>query len=336
MQINLLEEQKNNEKDRERKTFTSKSELPENKKDKENIFGNFFNFFKKPKTDKKTGGLEGKEDWINLIKEEKKNGVGKKNVKEVDKPVKPNHIKKASKKMTEKKSFFEKLRDSVIPKDKKAKKDDTEKQTEKKLKSSKNIKTFENPQVLKTNLIEHDLVDVIDWGRSMMIFSIFMIFSILILVASYWGVIYWGDKQISQIEVESSEIEKIQNDLKTTKKEATEALLFSEKLGLINSVLDRHVYWTNFFSFLEENTLSDVYYTKGFKGSLNGEYLLNCNTRDFALIEAQVDQFNSSVYTKEAKVTSGKVSADQDKGIDFVNFDLSLKLKPSLFLEFKN
>ena len=89
-------------------------------------------------------------------------------------------------------------------------------------------------------------------------------------------------------------------------------------------------HWTNFFSFLEDNTLSNVYFS-GFDGTVNGSYSLSAITDNLDAIDAQIKGLLVNPYIKSADVDSGSVSGE--KGKTSVLFSLSFVLDPKVFLK---
>ena len=118
--------------------------------------------------------------------------------------------------------------------------------------------------------------------------------------------------------------------------EAKKVLVFKKKLSLVNSLLDQHIYWTDFFKFLEENTLADVYYS-GFAGDNKGKYNLTANGKDFSIIQAQVERFLSNEYVSEASVSQAGISTAEKKAGETseIAFGLKLVIDPAIFTPVK-
>ena len=98
-------------------------------------------------------------------------------------------------------------------------------------------------------------------------------------------------------------------------------------------MLDQHVYWTNFFKLLEENTLADVYYS-GFSGDNKGEYELMASGKHFSIIQAQVERFLSSEYVSSVSVDQASISAagkEKASADGEIAFGLELVVDPAIF-----
>src|SRR3989339_731187 len=126
--------------------------------------------------------------------------------------------------------------------------------------------------VLKTNLIQGETTITFDWKKNItpILFSIF--FSTLILGGAFGGLIIWEDRSINRGTELIQETEALIVQIKQAQKKSEKVDIFQKKIGLVKYLLDEHVYWTNFFEFLEKNTLSNSYYQGGFSGDAKGAY----------------------------------------------------------------
>jgi hypothetical protein len=96
-------------------------------------------------------------------------------------------------------------------------------------------------------------------------------------------------------------------------------------------LLNNHLYWSNFFSWLEKNTLSSVKYG-GFSGDLSGLYTLGASAQSFADVSWQVKNFLNDPLTRQVEVMSASATKGKNKGQSgIVNFDLVLQVKPEIF-----
>jgi len=192
-------------------------------------------------------------------------------------------------------------------------------------------------ETLETNLIKGEITVFFDWRKNAAVFLIGIILAALAVGAAY-GLISWHGSQkekASQYFVDRfSELDK---EIARIEGEAKKVLVFKKKLSLVNSLLDQHVYWTNFFKFLEENTLADVYYS-GFLGDNKGKYNLTAKAKEFSLIQAQVERFLSSEYVSSVSVDQAGISAAENKKASTageIAFGLKLVIDPAIFTSVK-
>jgi len=204
------------------------------------------------------------------------------------------------------------------------------------------LKRWEKSRVLETNLIKGELASFFNWKKGILILAIYSLVSGLVVAGFYGGLSLW-EKQIKR---ERSEYSNRIRDLdekviKPLEEEAKKILSEQERIKLAGTLLKKHIYWTNFFEFLENNTLPDVYYTSDFSGGIDGKYSLSARSKDFKTILEQVDIMRENENVKEAAVDGGSVVAPAKKeqndgersaegGVDF---KLKLIINPSLFTE---
>lgn len=155
---------------------------------------------------------------------------------------------------------------------------------------------------LKTNLMSEDSMMFFDW--KMNIINLLIAVSVSVLVVG--GVYAWlsnmegkvsraGDELVEEIKALDDETKELQKNMGKVDK-------FQKKLSLSAKLLEKHIYWTNFFDFLEESTLKNVEYVDGFAGDTKGEYTISTESRTYSEIDDQVDTLNNSKYIKNAKV----------------------------------
>ena len=188
-------------------------------------------------------------------------------------------------------------------------------------------------QNLETNLIKDQIIVFFDWKKGMVSLSIYIFLVILALSTAYMFLSWQAGEKEKESQIFSQKFTDIDKEIKAVEKEAGDTLIFKKKLSLVNSLLSQHIYWTNFFKFLEENTLADVYYL-GFSGDNKGKYSLSVNAKDFYLIEAQIKKFLEDSRVIEASVSEGVVSTTGNQKVGEtagINFELKLTVDPSIF-----
>ena len=94
----------------------------------------------------------------------------------------------------------------------------------------------------------------------------------------------------------------------------------------------QHIYWTNFFKFLEDNTIKDVYFT-GFAGDTGGRYSLNALANNYGNIAEQVNVLKNNKKVTAVEAAAGElVSGDRDNATK-VKFTLNFSISKSIFTE---
>lgn len=190
----------------------------------------------------------------------------------------------------------------------------------------------EKLDIIDVDLVRGEIVKFFDWQRNVLILLISIFLSLAVLAGVYWGISWWG----SNIEYAgdpnlAQNYYKLDKQIKELDDEVNEVLRFRDRLETVDTLLSEHTYWTNLFSFLEENTLTNVYFS-GFSGDLSGQYSLSAHSDDFNAIDAQVKKFLAHEYVRNAQVTSGSISSG-DGGSASISFTIKLSLNPDIFLK---
>ncbi|MBI4407595.1 MAG: hypothetical protein HY565_03795 [Candidatus Kerfeldbacteria bacterium] len=97
----------------------------------------------------------------------------------------------------------------------------------------------------------------------------------------------------------------------------------SGTLEAVQTMLADHVYWTQWFTYLERYTLQSVHYTN-FSGSVNGTMNLQASAPDFATVTQQIALFKAL-----PEVTAIEVSTATRSDSD-VQFSMSIQVDPAV------
>ena len=158
-----------------------------------------------------------------------------------------------------------------------------------------------------------------------------LIVAIIFVLELYFGLDWWQKKQEDQIKVVSDKITEINAQVVSLKNKNEDALDYKAKSAAFSALLNNHVYWNNFFSWLEKNTLNSVQYN-GFQGDLSGNYQLDALAPTYADVSWQVKAFLNDPAINSAEVKSATLAKDADKiKANQVSFSLSLQVNPSIF-----
>lgn len=90
-------------------------------------------------------------------------------------------------------------------------------------------------------------------------------------------------------------------------------------------LLDSHIYWNQYFTWLESVTLPDVYYT-GFMGDVAGTFTFTASARDYVTLAQQLVVLRADPTVQ--RVSVAEASRDSQ---GWVNFSMSLTVSPEVF-----
>lgn len=123
----------------------------------------------------------------------------------------------------------------------------------------------------QVNLIKEHRSMFFDWQSKMLSMIFFVLLTCLVCVLSYgYLLILEKEKQNSNLYIFTN-LDTVNRQIAVVQQELNEKIVpFNDKLMYTGYMLDNHLYWTNFFKFLERETLSDVYYGSGLDVSING------------------------------------------------------------------
>lgn len=195
---------------------------------------------------------------------------------------------------------------------------------------------MQNPKILDVNLIKDEVKVAFDWNKNLLILLLVLILAGLFIAEIYFGLDWWEKQEIEKSQILNEQVLDIGRELNQLKGQNGEVLVFKEKSALAGQLMSSHVYWSNFFSWLEKNTLSSVAY-RSFSGGLNGKYSLAATAGDFADVSWQAKAFLKDPLVKKVDISSASFSGNQEeigqlKGTK-VDFNLNLEISPDIFIK---
>lgn len=194
---------------------------------------------------------------------------------------------------------------------------------------------WEAPRIIKTNLIKGEVTSYFDWKNSFIVLFKYLLISFLSLAVVYVALVFW-EMDIKKRGVGiKDEVDTLNQTVIEKESKIKEIGLFHQKITVAEALLDKHIYWTNFFDFLENIMLEDVYIVGGFSGNTGRTYSFSAVAKDYDTLAAQMLVFENSKDIESVSINGGTavVSGDIDKSGQnaSVNFKFSLTLRKGIF-----
>ena len=170
-------------------------------------------------------------------------------------------------------------------------------------------------------------ITVRSWSQLRNLFLSVIVGTIVLLIAAFGGLLWWDqeiERQTSEVDakihIAEGEVLKFQG-LKD-QIAATES-----QIKDIETLLGKHVYWTQFFTLLEKYTVTDVYFDR-FTAGVNGNLTLNAHGKDFSTAARQLKLLQSPEAKEFVTAVGINGVTDSDQG---TTFTLDLTLNSKLF-----
>lgn len=179
--------------------------------------------------------------------------------------------------------------------------------------------------ILDVDLIKGEKDEKINWRKYISFIFLAVIASSVLALEVYWLIGWWEfreNKQARKIEEEVKQVQVQVGELESSYKNLTD---IKERVDIVHNLLDNHPYWTNFFNFLEERTLSSVFWDS-FSGDLSGSYSLRGETDTYSEINWQTSVFLDSEFVNSAQ--SGNTENVENNKIEF---DFDFEINKNLF-----
>jgi Tfp pilus assembly protein PilN len=151
-----------------------------------------------------------------------------------------------------------------------------------------NNNTWNNSGVMATNLIDKTDYSFFDTGKKIRYLLAGVMGAVFVIAVLYLGLLTWEHLEYYSLKEQEEKIKDLRNDVLKLEMETKEAKLFQEKLSFATRILDKHIYWSNFFNLLESVTLPEVVYTGGINLQLNSPYNFRARTDDYESMKNQL------------------------------------------------
>jgi len=192
---------------------------------------------------------------------------------------------------------------------------------------------FINPKVLEVNLVKDEVGVEFNWRKHLVSLFLALLVAGVLVAEIYYGLDWWQKQEESKTVALNAEYDIVGQQIKNIGNNSKDFVVFKDKVILTKNLADSHIYWTNFFNWLEKTTLNSVSYS-GFSGDTSGNYSLTAMAKTFSDISWQVKAFSDSKLVDLVRVDSGSAGRGDDKNAlssDSVSFAISLKVKPQIF-----
>jgi hypothetical protein len=152
---------------------------------------------------------------------------------------------------------------------------------------------------------------------------------ILGLVVGFLGyTVNTNIKTVAQLKVQTDDAKKQSDEIAPSVVEAKNA---QTRLKALSTLLSEHKTGLKIFAFLESNTLPDVSYSSISAGT-DGTVNLTVSAGTFEAYAAQVGELSARPEVKGLSTSSITPSYDADNKLLRVDFSMTLKMDPALFL----
>jgi Tfp pilus assembly protein PilN len=189
------------------------------------------------------------------------------------------------------------------------------------------------------NLIPSEFRQSIDPRSKLLGLGLTVLGCVVVLGGTFALLTFYRTSILEKIQKLRAERATVEQSISQLRPRQREALATNNRLKIISSLLDQHIYWTKFFEKLEQYTIDDVYFTGTLSGSLDGQMTLSAvgssytsPARQLLVLEKASDFVTnvaitsaSAVQNSSANLPPGSVAASE------VSFSITITLVPDIF-----
>ncbi len=188
---------------------------------------------------------------------------------------------------------------------------------------------------IKTNLIDNnDVATFVDWKSSSSVFVSYFLILLILVSGSLAYLTFLEKEEAKKVNIYDEDIQKIKDNIENEERMVEEGLEFQSKMIALEALLNKHIYWTNLFKYLEKNTLEEVSFS-AFSGGLDGKYGLDASASDrYFTASEQIKSFAEDEFT--TSVSASDLSLSEEGDVVSIGFNLNIKVKPEIFYKNNN
>ena len=189
---------------------------------------------------------------------------------------------------------------------------------------------------IKTNLVDNDnVVTFIDWKSNLNIFISYFLIFIILISGSFAYLTFLEKEEKKKANIYDENILRTKEGIIREESLVDDGLRFQDKVIAIEALLDKHVYWTNLFKYLEENTLGEVSFS-AFSGDVSGQYSFSSIAKNYYFTATeQIKVYENNKNTKSVSLSSMSLNEDKKTGETNISFNLKLEVDPNIFYKEK-
>lgn len=202
--------------------------------------------------------------------------------------------------------------------------------------------------ILDVDLIKGEQERKLNWSKYVAFIFLAVVATAVLALEVYWLIGWWEAQENKRAAEIEKDIEEVRSEVSQLEDEYQTLTEFKIKADLLDDLLAKHPYWTNFFTWIERTTLLNVTWDS-FSADLSGNYSLNGEATTFADISWQVRSFLEDDMVKNVSVDSGTGGLREEtreiEGLldeegdpvmesyleSNVTFSLNLEIDPALF-----
>jgi len=192
-------------------------------------------------------------------------------------------------------------------------------------------KKWENPKIIETNLLS-DKLNLYNYKGEIITALTFFILSGLLVASIYGLLFYWQKNKRDRALIEEQRLADINFKINIAKERVAKADNFNSKFKPVLEILNSHIYWTNWFDFLEKNLIKDLKISN-FTRDLSGKYRLNATVNNYSQIGETLFALRQNNLVKKADTNAGQMDKSEKDQNSVVSFVLDLEVDQSIFLK---
>ncbi len=197
------------------------------------------------------------------------------------------------------------------------------------------------PGSFLVNLLPEELsISPVEVRQRFMTIGLVAVFTVVGIVAVYFLLVFYQLNFVNKTASVQEEITTVQADIQKLRPTQVKALEFTQRVDLLKSTLDRHIYWTNFFDKLEKYIIQNVAVSSLFKGSVGTSFTIDGVAptvedvaHQLAVLQQAAPDFVTEATLDSLARTQAQTLGGANVSADSYSFSISVTLVDGLFIQ---
>ncbi len=183
---------------------------------------------------------------------------------------------------------------------------------------------------LRVSLMPNDLEGrpAPNFGRGLIILFVTLLVETAIVGGSYLTVSRSVDGVVAERAKLAADIQRLDKETAGIETAAAPAVAYAYQVRAAGDILDKHVYWSPFFAFLEKSTLPSVKYLNFAGDATTGTVTVDCIAGTYHDVAEQIVSLRESPMILDVRSNSAAAKLNDKGELTGIAFGLVLKLKP--------
>lgn len=186
---------------------------------------------------------------------------------------------------------------------------------------------------LRVSLMPSDLEGnkQVDAGRRLLILALVLVVETALILGAYFMVNQTASSRTDKRDELLAKVDALSKSIAKQEAAAKDVVAYQQQVAAAGETLDKHIYWSSFYAFIEKKTIPSVKYLNFSGDADSGTVTLDAIGLTYRDVAEQIVQFREEANVIDVRTSSASARVSDTGEVTGVSFTLVLKLKPEVW-----